>query len=132
MRELTLLTKMKKRAKELKKQVFALYLAYRKKETPFLAKVFTVIIVAYALSPLDLIPDFIPILGYLDDLILIPAGIALALKLIPDEIIAQCNKEAEETFSKDIPEAKIASAVIVLIWLLLIGMVVVFSLTHFH
>lgn len=120
----SILVRLKERAKELKKQVFALYLAYKRKETPLLAKIFAVIIVAYALSPIDLIPDFIPVLGYLDDLILIPAGITLALKLIPAEIMEECNKEAEEGLSKNIPEAKIASTVIILMWILIIGIIV--------
>lgn len=77
---------MKEKERELKKQIFALYLAYKKKETPLVAKIFTVIIVAYVVSPIDLIPDFIPVLGYLDDLILVPVGISFALKLIPSEI----------------------------------------------
>lgn len=119
----SILISLKERAKELKKQVFALYLAYKKKETPLLAKIIAVIIVAYALSPIDLIPDFIPVLGYLDDLVLIPAGITLALKLIPDEIMKECKKEAEEGLNKNIPEAKIASTVIILLWVFVIGII---------
>jgi len=115
--------KNKRKTSELKKQVFALYLAYKKKETPLIAKVFTVIVVAYALSPVDLIPDFIPVLGYLDDFILIPMGVAIALKLILAEIMEECRKEAEMKLKNDIPEAKVAGVIIVMLWILILGFI---------
>ena len=118
-----MIERMKEKARELKKQVFALYLAYKKKETPLIAKVFTVIVVAYALSPVDLIPDFIPVLGYLDDFILIPMGVAIALKLIPAEIMEECRKEAEAKLQSDIPEAKAAGVIIVMLWILILGFI---------
>ena len=123
MRDLSMIEKMKEKTSELKKQVFALYLAYKKKETPLIAKVFTVIVVAYALSPIDLIPDFIPVLGYLDDFILIPMGVAIALKLIPAEIMEECRKEAEAKLQSDIPEAKAAGVIIVMLWILILGFI---------
>ena len=118
-----MIERMKEKTSELKKQVFALYLAYKKKETPLIAKVFTVIVVAYALSPIDLIPDFIPVLGYLDDFILIPMGVAIALKLIPAEIMEECRKEAEAKLQSDIPEAKAAGVIIVMLWILILGFI---------
>ena len=118
-----MIERMKEKARELKKQVFALYLAYKKKETPLIAKVFTVIVVAYALSPVDLIPDFIPVLGYLGDFILIPMGVAIALKLIPAEIMEECRKEAEAKLQSDIPEAKAAGVIIVMLWILILGFI---------
>ena len=123
MRDLIMIERMKEKTSELKKQVFALYLAYKKKETPLIAKVFTVIVVAYALSPIDLIPDFIPVLGYLDDFILIPMGVAIALKLIPAEIMEECRKEAEAKLRSDIPEARVAGAIIVILWILILGFI---------
>lgn len=114
---------MKEKTSELKKHVFALYLAYKKKETPLIAKVFTAIVVAYALSPIDLIPDFIPVLGYLDDFILIPMGVAIALKLIPAEIMEECRKEADRKLKNDIPEAKVAGVIIVMLWILILGFI---------
>jgi len=123
MRDLSIIEKMKEKTSELKRQVFALYLAYKKKETPLIAKVFTAIVVAYALSPIDLIPDFIPVLGYLDDFILIPMGVAIALKLIPAEIMEECRKEAEAKLKSDIPEAKVAGVVIVMLWILILGFI---------
>lgn len=124
MLEESIVTKLKNKAKQQKKQVLMLYIAYKKKETPLIAKIFTILIVAYALSPIDLIPDFIPIVGYLDDLIIIPVGIKIALKLIPSEIIEECNDEVDEKIKKNIPEAKIASVLIVLFWILLLLIIV--------
>lgn len=116
-----MMKRIKEKTSELKRQVFALYLAYKKKETPLIAKVFTAIVVAYALSPIDLIPDFIPVLGYLDDFILIPMGVAIALKLIPAEIMEECRKEAEEKLKSDILEARAAGVIIVMLWILILG-----------
>jgi uncharacterized membrane protein YkvA (DUF1232 family) len=123
MKDLNLLKRKKERARELKKQVFALYLAYKKKETPLIAKVLTAIIVAYALNLIDLIPDFIPVLGYLDDLIFIPLGITIALKLIPAEIMEECKKEAEKRLKSDVPKAKVAGIVIIILWILILGVI---------
>lgn len=86
-----MLKELKQRARKLKAETFALYLAARHPETPWYAKLFVAGIVAYAFSPIDLIPDFVPILGYLDDLILIPIGIALAIKMVPPSILAECR-----------------------------------------
>lgn len=74
---------------------------------------------AYAFSPIDLIPDFIPILGYLDDLVLIPMGIALAIKLVPPSVLAACRARAQEVMANDKPVSRIAGAVVVIIWLAL-------------
>ena len=75
-------------------------------------------IVTYALSPIDLIPDFVPVLGYLDDLILIPLGIALAIKLVPHPVLAECRARAQETIQNGKPMSRVAGAVIVAIWLI--------------
>jgi uncharacterized membrane protein YkvA (DUF1232 family) len=76
-------------------------------------------IVAYALSPIDLIPDFIPVLGYLDDLLLIPLGVALAIKLIPSDILDECRTCAQSASSQDQPVHMVAGAIVVLIWITL-------------
>lgn len=110
----------KKKSKELKQEVGALYLAYKRKDVPWYAKVFVLIVVGYAMSPIDLIPDFIPILGYLDDLILIPLGITIALKLIPKEIMEECRIEAEKALKSKKQNSWIAGAVIVSIWIILL------------
>src|SRR5512136_1678490 len=91
-----LLEKWKTKARVLKVQVYALYLAYRDPRTPWYAKAVAALVVGYAFSPIDLIPDFIPVLGYLDDLVLVPLGITLALKLIPAQVMAESRERASE------------------------------------
>ncbi len=107
----------KNRAKALKRETFALYLAYRHPHTPRYAKVWAGVVAAYAFSPIDLIPDFIPLLGYLDDLVLVPLGITLALKMIPPEVMAECREKAETAFAEGKPVNWVAAAVIALVWL---------------
>ncbi|PGZ95600.1 hypothetical protein COE51_19615 [Bacillus pseudomycoides] len=110
---------MKKWAKNLKKQLLVLYLAYRDERVPWYAKLFTMLVVAYAFSPIDLIPDFIPILGYLDDLILVPLGVYLALKLIPEEVLEDCKRKIEENSSMNKPKNWITGFLIISIWLII-------------
>jgi uncharacterized membrane protein YkvA (DUF1232 family) len=87
---------LKQKAKHLKRETTALYFAYRDPRTPWYARAFSALVVAYFLNPIDLIPDFIPILGYLDDLVLVPLGIHLALKMIPSEVMADARKSADD------------------------------------
>ena len=122
MRHDSFIARWKQKSGQLKVKTYALYLAYKDPRTPFYAKVFVACIVGYALSPIDLIPDFIPVLGYLDDIILIPLGVALALKMIPDAVFQECEKKAEATLNQDRPKNRIAAVIIVTIWLLLIAL----------
>ncbi len=108
--------KLRARAKQIKSETLALYLAYKDPRTPIHAKIFAACVVAYALSPIDLIPDFIPVLGYLDDVIIVPLGIVLAIKMIPREVMEESQIRARE--SHDRPIHKGAAAVIVMIWIL--------------
>jgi uncharacterized membrane protein YkvA (DUF1232 family) len=110
---------LKKRVRHLKGETYALYLAARHPETPWYAKVFVAGVVAYAFSPIDLIPDFVPVLGYLDDLILIPLGIAVAIRMIPPSVLAECRARAQASMADGKPVSRIAAAVIIGIWLLL-------------
>jgi len=113
---------LKKRADELKINIILLYNAYKHPNTPWYAKVVTIITIAYALSPIDLIPDFIPILGYLDDLLIVPAGIVLSLKLIPKDIIEECRDMKED--NKDIKRKGIIAGIIISVfWVWLISLV---------
>jgi uncharacterized membrane protein YkvA (DUF1232 family) len=114
-----MLDQLKSRARALKTETYALYLAARDPRTPWYAKVLVFLVVAYALSPIDLIPDFIPVLGYLDDLIIVPAGIALALALIPPEVMAGAREKARSA-SPDKRAGIIGAAIIVIIWILAI------------
>ncbi len=110
------LAALKHRARHLKAETYALYLAARDPRTPWYAKLLVASIVAYALSPVDLIPDFVPVLGYLDDLILIPMGIALAIRLIPHPVLEACRKQANETMQNGEPVSRAAGAIIGAIW----------------
>jgi uncharacterized membrane protein YkvA (DUF1232 family) len=103
-------------ARMLKQDTYALYLAYRDPRVPWYAKVFAALVVAYAFSPIDLIPDFIPILGYLDDVILVPLGIALAVRMIPAEAMEEARQAARERLSQGRPVNWAAAVVIILIW----------------
>ena len=107
---------LKNRAKHLQTEVYALYLAYKDPRVPWYARIFAVCVVGYAFSPIDLIPDPIPIIGYLDDLILVPLGIFLALKMIPKEVIAEYREQANCIMLKGKPVNWIAAVVIIGIW----------------
>lgn len=111
-------------AKELKTETYALYLAYKDPRTPWHGRVFTGLVVAYAFSPIDLIPDPIPVLGYLDDLILVPLGIMLAVKMIPGQVMAECRKKAISLSDKKGPKNWTAAAIIVIFWLILAAMAI--------
>ena len=106
-------------AKRLKTELRALYLAYGDPRVPWYARAFAVIVVAYAFSPVDLIPDPIPVLGYLDDLILVPLGIALAVRMIPDAVLDECRTRARDTASQQGPKGTAAVVVVVAVWVLL-------------
>ena len=112
---------LKRRAAKLKRQLWALFLAFKDPETPAPAKAITIVAIAYATSPVDLIPDFIPVLGQLDDLIILPALIALALRLIPPRVAARCRREAWKRLAAGdrfkTGASKAASAVFVAVWL---------------
>ena len=109
----------KAKAMRLKNETYALYLASKDSRTPWYAKVFAGLIIGYALSPIDFIPDFIPVIGYLDDLIIVPAGIALLIRMIPKEIMEECRTKARV---QPLSNKKnwIAAIIVVLIWMLVI------------
>lgn len=119
------LERWKQRAKQLKTETYAIYLAYRDPRVPWYAKLLITFVVAHTFSPIDLIPDFIPVLGYLDDLIVTPFGIALAIKMIPPAVLAECREEARSVVGQDKPTSWVAAAVIVAIWLLVAALIVV-------
>ncbi len=116
--------KLKGRAKQLKTDIPALFIAMKRKKTPVLAKIIAGIAVGYALSPIDLIPDFIPVLGLLDDVIIIPALIALVLKLIPAKVFAECREEAANLWVDGKPKKWYYALPIIFVWLLLIFVIV--------
>jgi uncharacterized membrane protein YkvA (DUF1232 family) len=109
--------RLKKRAKLLKLQVYVLWFAYKDPRTPWYAKCFAALVVAYAFSPIDLIPDFIPIFGYLDDLILVPLGISLALKMIPTPVLEASTLQAQARINAGKPKNWYAAGAILLLWM---------------
>jgi uncharacterized membrane protein YkvA (DUF1232 family) len=113
------------RARQLKTEVYALYLAYKDPRVPWYAKIFAACVVGYAFSPIDLIPDPIPILGYLDDLVLIPLGVALALRMIPPQVLAECREKSREAMNQGRPVNRVAAAVIITLWILTAVFVIV-------
>jgi uncharacterized membrane protein YkvA (DUF1232 family) len=113
------LKEIQQRAQQLKADTFALYLAARHPETPWYARLTVAVVVAYAFSPIDLIPDFIPVLGYLDELVLIPLGIALSIRLIPAAVMEECRTHAQERMAGGKPASRIAAAVIIAIWVVI-------------
>lgn len=104
------------RAKQLKTDIPAIFLALGRKETPWTAKAWAAATVCYALSPIDLIPDFIPVLGYLDDLLILPGLIALCIRCIPPELLAQCRAEAAERLGGGVPKKWYFALPILLLW----------------
>jgi uncharacterized membrane protein YkvA (DUF1232 family) len=107
----------KERVRALEKETLTLYLSLRHPRVPWYAKALALLVVGYALSPIDLIPDFVPVLGYLDDLILVPLGIMLVIRLIPEEVLAECRHQAKGNIKQAKRLATISAAVIVAIWI---------------
>ncbi|MDD2969548.1 MAG: YkvA family protein [Lachnospiraceae bacterium] len=114
---------LKQRAIQLKSDIPALFLSLKDQNTPLIAKLFAALTIAYALSPIDLIPDFIPVLGYLDDLIILPALVALTLRFIPKEIFEKNRELAKNIWADGKPKKWYYAIPIIVIWLLLIGII---------
>lgn len=114
---------LKAAAKKLKQDIPAVFIALKKKETPLAAKLVAALTVGYALSPIDLVPDFIPVLGYLDDLLVLPGLVALTLRLIPPEVLGQCRKEAESLWQDGRPRRWWYAVPIVLFWVAVVWLV---------
>jgi uncharacterized membrane protein YkvA (DUF1232 family) len=109
-------------ARRLKVEVYALYLAYKDPRVSWYARVFAAVVVGYAFSPIDLIPDVVPVLGYLDDLILVPLGVALAIKMIPPQVLSECREKARDMTGR--PVNRVAAAVVVVVWIVLVALAV--------
>ena len=118
----------KQKANELRADTYALYFAARDPRVPWYAKLLAAVVVAYAISPIDLIPDFIPVLGYLDDLVLIPLGIALILKMIRPSVLAECKEKARTRIEHGKPKSWLATVFIIVIWILLAALTARFLL----
>lgn len=115
---------LKERARKLKQDVPAVFHALKDRDTPLLAKILAGVTVAYALSPIDLIPDFVPVLGYLDDVLLLPALIALTVKLIPKKVWVRCQAESENMWKDDKPKKWYFAIPVILMWLLIVWLII--------
>ncbi len=127
-----MISKLKDRAAALEREAFALYFAAGDPRVPWYAKVFMGLVVAYALSPIDLIPDFIPVLGYLDDLIIVPLGIVLALKMVPAEVMLDARKRVDELALQGKPVSRIGAIIVIAIWLILVAAAGLLIVNAFH
>ena len=116
--------KLQERAKKLKTDIPAVFLSLKDKKTPWYAKFFAALTVVYALSPIDLVPDFIPVLGYLDDLIILPALVALTIKFIPDDVFEEYRKQAQDMWQDGKPKKWYYAIPILLVWLVIIALLV--------
>jgi uncharacterized membrane protein YkvA (DUF1232 family) len=112
----------KQKTRDLEIDTYALYFACRDPRIPWYVKGFVIVIVAYAFSPIDLIPDFIPVLGYLDDLVVIPAGVFLVLKMIPPQIMEECRAMAKEHIADRKPHYKFMALIVICVWIIVISL----------
>ncbi len=120
MRRTSVFKSWKQKAKTLKKEVYALSLAVKDQRVPWYAKAFAVLIIGYVLSPIDPIPDFIPVIGYVDELIIVPLGIIILSKMIPKEVLEECREKARTHHGRMKGRHWIAASVIILIWLTIV------------
>jgi uncharacterized membrane protein YkvA (DUF1232 family) len=121
----------KRQARQLTSQAYTLYLAYRHPRTPWYAKVFAALIVGYVFSPIDPIPDFIPGVGLVDEMVVVPIGILIAAKMIPPDVFAECREKAREVEEGEKPVSRVAAVVVVAIWLLCVALAVYLALRVF-
>ena len=121
----------KRRARQLSAQTYALYLAYRHPRTPWYAKVFAALVVGYVFSPIDPIPDFIPGVGLLDEMVVVPIGVLIAAKLIPRQVIEECQEKAREVAEGEKPVSRVGAMVVVVVWLLCVALAVLLAVRVF-
>jgi len=121
----------KRWTRRLSAQTYALYLAYRHPRTPWYAKVFAALIVGYVFSPIDPIPDFIPGVGLLDEMVVVPIGVLLAAKMIPPDILEECTEKARGVAEGEQPVNRVAAVVIVAVWLMCAALAVILALRTF-
>jgi uncharacterized membrane protein YkvA (DUF1232 family) len=121
----------RQRARQLSAQTYALYLAYRHPRTPWYAKVFAALVVGYVFSPIDPIPDFIPVVGLLDEMVVVPIGVLIAAKMIPREVMEECQEKAREVAEGEKPVSRVAAVVVVAVWLLCVALAVFLAMRLF-
>ncbi len=121
----------KRRARQLSAQTYALYLAYRHPRTPWYAKVFAALVVGYVFSPIDPIPDFIPGVGLLDEMVVVPIGVLIAAKLIPRQVMEECQEKAREVAEGEKLVSRVAAMVVIALWLLCVALAVLLAVRVF-
>ena len=122
----------KRRARQLTAQTYTIYLAYRHPGAPWYAKVFVALVIGYVFSPIDPIPDFIPGVGLLDEMIVVPLGVVLARKMIPEEVFAECKEKAREVEEGKKPVSLVAAVAVVGIWLVCVTLAAFLALRVFQ
>lgn len=128
--EIDLIVKLKNGARSLEKEAYALYFAARDPRVPWYARAFLSLVIAYTFSPIDLIPDFVPFLGHLDDLVLVPLGITLALKMIPSKVITEARHRSEELMSREGLTSRAGAILVIALWLVIVT-IIVWSIVQF-
>jgi uncharacterized membrane protein YkvA (DUF1232 family) len=121
----------KRRARQLSAQTYALYLAYRDPRTPWYAKVFVALVVGYVFSPIDPIPDWIPAVGLLDEMVVVPIGVLIAAKMIPRQVMEESREKAREVAEGERPASRVAAVVVVALWLLCVALAVFLAVRVF-
>ena len=121
----------RRRARELTAETYALYLAYRHPKTPWYAKVFAALVVGYVFSPIDPIPDFIPVVGLLDEMVVVPIGVLVAAKMVPTDVLEECRERARGVAEGEKPVSRVAAVVVVTLWLLCVALAVLLALRIF-
>ena len=121
--------RLKKWAHRVKRDIYALYLAARDPRVPWYAKTLAALVAAYALSPIDALPDYIPVLGYLDDMIVLPLGIKAAIWMIPDEVLADLRRQAEERLNAQ-PRSLFGAAIVIGLWLTVAFILILWMRRH--
>jgi uncharacterized membrane protein YkvA (DUF1232 family) len=122
----------KQRAEHLKSETYTLYLAYRHPRTPWYAKVFVALIVGYVFSPLDPIPDFIPGIGLLDEMVVVPIGVLIATKMVPADVFAECREKTRDVMESSKPVSRAAAVVVVAVWVLCVALAVFLAMRIFR
>jgi uncharacterized membrane protein YkvA (DUF1232 family) len=123
---------LKQIVRDLRTHTTALYFAARDPRTPWYAKALVLCVVGYALSPIDLIPDFIPLIGYLDDAVLIPLGVALAIRLVPPTVWADCRRKAQESTALTTRAGRVAAALVLALWTAALALLTLWLLRLFR
>jgi uncharacterized membrane protein YkvA (DUF1232 family) len=121
----------KRRARQLSAQTYTLYLAYRHPRSPWYAKVFAALIVGYVFSPIDPIPDFIPGVGLLDEMVVVPIGVLIATKMIPRDVFEECREKARAVADGEKPVSRVAAVIVVAVWLLCVALAIFLALRVF-